>query len=189
MDWQQELEDHVNRVAYEEVNEHNGHNRHNRHNRHEHHHGHGHSYRREAQNHDGLVNALLFLAILGLVALIVFILVKEKGFYISPPLANQPAASHPEPVIPPPPTAPQVLPPIPQQQLPENENPDSLVDWNTEKLTLLAMIFNHNIAVSKLNQHRSRYILINPDWTIDSMPDNLELTPKDREFLQQYLRK
>lgn len=60
--------------------------------------------------------------------------------------------------------------------------------WATDRLTLMAMLTNHNTAVSQYNYPKSDMVYLNPDWTIDKMPKYLDLDRDDRVFLQQFMR-
>ena len=61
--------------------------------------------------------------------------------------------------------------------------------WNSDRLTLLATINNHNGVVIKNALPRQELILLNSDWTINRMPDRIQLDQQDQEFLKQYIRK
>ena len=61
--------------------------------------------------------------------------------------------------------------------------------WNSDRLTLLATIHNHNMVVVKNSLPKSELILLNSDWTINRMPDRINLDAQDQEFLKRYLRK
>ncbi len=61
--------------------------------------------------------------------------------------------------------------------------------WNTDRLTLLATVNNHNMVVIQHGYPRSELILLNPDWTINKMPDRIQLDPADKEFLKQFVVK
>jgi hypothetical protein len=60
--------------------------------------------------------------------------------------------------------------------------------WNSEILTLISILNNHNLAVSQHGYPRSEYIYLNKDWTIDRLPNRVKLDPETRAFLQKYLR-
>jgi len=60
--------------------------------------------------------------------------------------------------------------------------------WNSEILTLISILNNHNLAVSQNGYPRSEYIYLNEDWTIDRMPNRVKLDPKTRAFLQKFVR-
>lgn len=61
--------------------------------------------------------------------------------------------------------------------------------WNSDRLTLLATINNHNLVVTQQGLPRSELILLNSDWTIDKMPNRIQLDPQDQAFIKQFLRK
>ena len=60
--------------------------------------------------------------------------------------------------------------------------------WTTDRLTLMAMLTNHNTAVAQYNYPKTDYVYLNPDWTIDKMPKHLNLDTEDRAFLQRFMR-
>ena len=62
------------------------------------------------------------------------------------------------------------------------------VKWNTDILTLCSIVDNHNLAVSQNGYPKSHYIYLNSDWTIDRLPEHVELNSDTREFLRKYVR-
>lgn len=56
--------------------------------------------------------------------------------------------------------------------------------WNTDKMRLIAVINNHNTAVVKNNYAKSDLIYINEDWTINRLPNHLNLSEDDKEWLR-----
>jgi hypothetical protein len=66
---------------------------------------------------------------------------------------------------------------------------DDRVKWNTEIITLISIINNHNLAVSQNGYPKSHYIYINEDWTIDRLPDHVYLDSQSRAFLEKFLRR
>ncbi|RDJ35030.1 MAG: hypothetical protein DWQ19_09350 [Crenarchaeota archaeon] len=61
--------------------------------------------------------------------------------------------------------------------------------WNSDHMTLLATIHNHNMVVIRDARPRSELILLNSDWTINRLPDRIYLDYQDREFLKRYLKR
>ena len=61
--------------------------------------------------------------------------------------------------------------------------------WNSDAITLLSIISNHNIAVAQNGSPKSQYIYINEDWTIDRLPEHLHLDAETRAFLERHMRK
>lgn len=99
---------------------------------------------------------------------------------------------------------PQVQAPVqPPQPQPETKTIDSRVTtlekvtgqiwnrskWNTDRLTLLASVYNHNLVVIQQNLPRSELILLNSDWTIDRMPNRIHLDENDKAFIKPFIRK
>ncbi len=60
--------------------------------------------------------------------------------------------------------------------------------WNSDRITLLGTINNHNTVVIKRGLPRSELILLNGDWTINRMPNRIYLDYKDKEFLKKYVK-
>lgn len=61
--------------------------------------------------------------------------------------------------------------------------------WNTDIITLMSIVDNHNLAVSRNGYPRSHYIYLNTDWTIDRIPDHVNLSAEDRAFLEKFVKK
>lgn len=61
--------------------------------------------------------------------------------------------------------------------------------WNTDIITLMSIVENHNLAVSQNGYPKSHYIYINSDWTIDRIPQYVQLSERDRQFLEKYVKK
>jgi hypothetical protein len=62
-------------------------------------------------------------------------------------------------------------------------------NWNSEAITLMADINNHNLYVSQANLSRDNYIYLNSDWTINRIPDHIQLDQQSREFLERHIKK
>lgn len=60
--------------------------------------------------------------------------------------------------------------------------------WNSERMTLLATLNNHNLLVLANGHPKSELIFINPDWTINRLPDRIKLDSADIEFMKKFLR-
>jgi len=61
------------------------------------------------------------------------------------------------------------------------------VKWNNDRISLLATVQQENFLT--IRNGGNNFIYFNADWTIDRMPQYLELTPEDKEFLNKYLKK
>ncbi len=61
------------------------------------------------------------------------------------------------------------------------------VKWNGDRITLLATVQQENFLT--IRNGTNNFIYFNADWTIDRMPQYLELTPEDKSFLEKYLKK
>lgn len=61
--------------------------------------------------------------------------------------------------------------------------------WNTERMTLLATLNNHNLVVIQQNLPKTELILLNDDWTINRMPDRIRLDAADQEFMRKFIRR
>lgn len=64
---------------------------------------------------------------------------------------------------------------------------DRRVKWNGDRITLLATVQQENFLT--IRNGGNNFIYFNADWTIDRMPQYLELTPEDKDFLNKYLKK
>lgn len=60
--------------------------------------------------------------------------------------------------------------------------------WNSDRITLLATVNNHNLVVQQQNYPKSELIFLNPDWTINRLPNRIALDAADQEFLRRFLR-
>lgn len=60
--------------------------------------------------------------------------------------------------------------------------------WNTDIITLMSIVDNHNLAVSRNGYPKSHYIYLNTDWTIDRIPDHVNLSAEDRAFLEKFVK-
>jgi len=60
--------------------------------------------------------------------------------------------------------------------------------WSTDRVTLLAIINNHNLIVLQQNLPRNELIFLNEDWTINRLPDHVTLTEKNEEFVKKFVR-
>jgi len=59
--------------------------------------------------------------------------------------------------------------------------------WNSERVTLLGILYNNNTAAAR--QGSRDFLYLNADWTIDRMPQFLSLDAEDRAFLQRFVKK
>lgn len=57
---------------------------------------------------------------------------------------------------------------------------------NRERLTLLGILYNNNIAAMRAGT--KDYIFINSDWTINRYPNHLNLDTEDRAFLSKFVK-
>jgi len=64
----------------------------------------------------------------------------------------------------------------------ENEN---LILKN--KVALLGILFNENVSIMRKNYWN--LLFFNRDWTINSMPDHIQLMDSDVEYLKEYVSK
>ena len=61
--------------------------------------------------------------------------------------------------------------------------------WNSDIITLISILNNHNLVVTQNGHPKSDYIYINEDWTIDRLPNHVHLDSQSRAFLERYLRR
>ena len=57
---------------------------------------------------------------------------------------------------------------------------------NTEKINLSGILMNENFTIIRNEADRKQLIFFNRDWTIDKMPQHLNLSDEDKEYLQKY---
>lgn len=60
--------------------------------------------------------------------------------------------------------------------------------WSSDRISLLAIINNHNLVVEQYNLPKSELILLRADWTIDRMPNRVVLDDESKELLQKFIR-
>ena len=60
--------------------------------------------------------------------------------------------------------------------------------WNSDRITLLATVNNHNLAVQQQNLPKIELIFLNSDWTINRLPNRIALDSNDQEFLKKFLK-
>lgn len=60
--------------------------------------------------------------------------------------------------------------------------------WNRDRMTLLATLNNHNLVVMQGNHPKSELIFLNSDWTINRMPDRINLDQSDQDFIKKFLK-
>lgn len=61
--------------------------------------------------------------------------------------------------------------------------------WLTDITTLNAILENHNLQVTQRGYPKSHYIHLNEDWTINRVPEYVQLTPQDRAWIQKFVRR
>lgn len=64
---------------------------------------------------------------------------------------------------------------------------DRRIKWNGDRITLLATVQQENFL--QIRNGQNNFIYFNADWTIDRLPQYLELTQDDKDFLNKYLKK
>jgi gas vesicle protein len=64
----------------------------------------------------------------------------------------------------------------------------SKLKWNKDRVTLMGVLLNENFVIIKSRKDPNSFIFLNDDWTLNKMPQNLEVSPSDREFLQKYVK-
>lgn len=60
--------------------------------------------------------------------------------------------------------------------------------WQNDRLTLLAIVHNHNNAVMKNHRPGSELIFLDQDWTINKLPNSMKLSDQDKLFLKKFLK-
>lgn len=61
--------------------------------------------------------------------------------------------------------------------------------WNTDIITLMSIVDNHNLQVDQKGYSKNYYLYINEDWTIDRIPECVQLSAQDRAWIQKFVRK
>lgn len=61
------------------------------------------------------------------------------------------------------------------------------LDAAANKLKLMGLMVNENFNIIG-QQISDSFIYMNSDWTLDRMPRYLDLSPEDRQYLEQYVR-
>lgn len=70
------------------------------------------------------------------------------------------------------------------------EDMQKKIKWNGERITLLGMMHNENwLVIRNQGANSSQFLYFNGDWTLSGMPQYLQLTADDQEFLERYRKK
>lgn len=62
------------------------------------------------------------------------------------------------------------------------------VQWNADRITLMAVMMNENFLIVRNNADKSHLIFFNRDWTLDQMPHYLQLADEDKEYLNKFVK-
>jgi hypothetical protein len=60
--------------------------------------------------------------------------------------------------------------------------------WNSDRINLMGMLLNENFVIVSNGYDRSNLIFFNSDWTINKMPQYLDIQEKDKEYLQKFIK-
>ena len=64
------------------------------------------------------------------------------------------------------------------------------IKWNGDRITLLGMMHNENwLVIRNQGSNSTQFLYFNGDWTLSGMPQYLQLTADDQEFLEKYRKK
>lgn len=77
---------------------------------------------------------------------------------------------------------------VESQQKDEIGKINGKLKWHNDRITLLGMTVNENFLIMYNNASRSNLVFLNRDWTIDKMPQYLELSESDKEYLRQFVK-
>jgi hypothetical protein len=70
------------------------------------------------------------------------------------------------------------------------EDMQKKIKWNGDRITLLGMMHNENwLVIRNQGANSSQFLYFNGDWTLSGMPQYLQLTADDQEFLEKYRKK
>jgi hypothetical protein len=59
--------------------------------------------------------------------------------------------------------------------------------WNSDRLAMLGIAFNNNFAVYHNNFPKQDLVYLNKDWTVNSVPKHVQLTPRDINFIEGFI--
>lgn len=77
---------------------------------------------------------------------------------------------------------------VESQQKDEISKINDKLKTHNNKITLLGMATNENFLIMYNNASRENFIFLGRDWTIDRMPQYLELSEEDKQYLRQFIR-
>lgn len=166
---------------------------------------------RSQSSTSSFIAALVFLAV---VTLLVYdyknggkIKSKISGLFVTkteapekPKRPGEPKREEPKQQLPP--AQPQPQPEKPKAEAPQSKGDlealrsenkaqiDALnkrLDAAANKLKLMGLMVNENFNIIG-QQISDSFIYMNSDWTLDRMPRYLDLSPEDRQYLEQYVR-
>lgn len=62
------------------------------------------------------------------------------------------------------------------------------LDWVASRLALLGALHSNNFVEAQKSLPNANFIYPNREWQIDRLPENLDLTPEDRERLGRFVK-
>ena len=62
------------------------------------------------------------------------------------------------------------------------------LDWVASRLALLGALHSNNFVEAQKSLPNADFIYPDRDWQVDRLPENLDLTPEDRERLGQFVK-
>lgn len=59
---------------------------------------------------------------------------------------------------------------------------------NSRKLNLLGISHNENFSILNKQNPNKKFILLNHDWSLDRMPENIEIPSEDKIFIDNNIK-
>jgi hypothetical protein len=64
----------------------------------------------------------------------------------------------------------------------------SKLKWNSDRITLMGIMFNENFLIVRNNHFKGHLIFFNRDWTLDQVPHYVQLSDDDKEYLRKFIK-
>lgn len=62
------------------------------------------------------------------------------------------------------------------------------VKWNSDRINLMAIMLNENFLILRNGNNKGHMIFFNRDWTLDNMPQYIELSDDDKVYLKKFVK-
>lgn len=83
---------------------------------------------------------------------------------------------------------PELTIPTKEPELPIKPKINNIHIVHNDRMALLAIVNNNNMAVVKYGYPRKDIMFINEDWTIDRIPPHVQLNKDDEIFVRKFLK-